>query len=139
MQPNDLAEKKRVYIDGEEIPGLVYAGAIRLEKGTLEVPEFSRIRTIQNGISKIPPYELRYKIARGTSTLNFFNDWYNNDEIKDVTIVRTDAHGVEFARKLLSQCECHVKEDPETDSANPGYAMITVIILPFDITDLDAE
>ena len=139
MQPNDMAEKKRVYIDGEEIPGLVYAGELRLEKGTIEVPEFRKIRTIQNGISKIPPYELRYKISRGTNTLQFFQDWYNNDEIKDVTVVRTDAHGSEFARTLMSECECHVKADPETDSANPSYAMITVIILPFEITDLEAE
>ena len=139
MQPNDMAEKKRVYIDGDEIPGFVYSGELRLEKGTIEVPEFKKIRTIQNGISKIPPYELRYKITRGTNTLQFFQNWYNNDEIKDVTIVRCDAHGAEFARTLMSQCECHVKADPETDSASPEYAMITAIILPFEITDLDAE
>ena len=134
-----MAEKKKVYFDGEEVPGLVYAGEIRLEKGTLEVPEFKKIRTIQNGISKIPPYELRYKVARGTNTLQFFRDWYHNDEIKDVTIVKTDAHGVEFARNLLSDCECHVIAEPETDSANPGYAMVTAIILPFEITPLEAE
>ena len=139
MQENSMAEKKRVMIDGEEIPGLVYVGSIRLEKGTLEVPEFSRIRTIQNGIKKIPPLELRYKINRGTNTLQFFQDWNDDDEIKDVTIIRCDAHGTEFARKLLQQCECHVVEDPETDSSNPGYAMVTAIILPFEITDLEAE
>ena len=54
MQRNDLAEKKRVLIDGEEIPGLVYLGAIPLEKGQLEVPEYDRVRRIQNGISTVP-------------------------------------------------------------------------------------
>lgn len=139
MQPNDMAEKKRVYIDGEEVPGFVYSGELRLEKGTIEVPEFKKIRSIQNGISKIPEYELRYKISRGTNTLKFFQDWYNLDEIKDVTIVRVDAHGSEFARTLMSQCECRVINIPETDSANPSYAMITAIILPYEITDLEAE
>jgi len=139
MQKNDLAEKKRVYIDGEELTGLVYAGEIRLEKGTIEVPEFRKIRTIQNGISKIPPYELRYKIARGTNTLKFCQDWYDGDEVKDVTIVRTDAHGSEFARTLLEQCECHAITAPETDSASPTYAMVSIAILPYEITPLDAE
>jgi hypothetical protein len=139
MQPNNMAEKRRVYIDGDEIPGLVYSGELRLEKGTIDVPEFQRIRKIANGVSVIPPYELRYKISRGTNTLKFFQDWYNNNEIKDVTVVRTDAHGAEFGRTLMSECECHVKADPEADMANPTYAMITIIILPFEITDLDAE
>ena len=138
MQPNDMAEKKIVYFDGEEIPGLVYCGELRQEKGVLDVPGFRKIRKITNGVTTLPEYEMRYKIARGTNTEQFFNDWFDNDEIKDVTIVRVDAHETEFSRKLLSQCECRAVADPETDTANPGYAQITTIILPFEITQLEA-
>ena len=93
MQINDMVEKRRVLIDGEEIPGLVFAGELKREKGRVEVPEFKRKRKIQDGIKTYPEYELRYKIARGTATLKFFRDWYNKDEVKDVTVIRTDAHG----------------------------------------------
>lgn len=139
MQSNDMAEKKRVIIDGEELPGLVFAGELSLEKGSIEVPEFKKIRVIQNGVSKTPPQELRYKIARGTNTLKFIKDWYFNDEVKDVTIIRTDAHGVEFGRTLLPQCECFQYTEPETDAASPNYAQSTIVLLPWDVIPLDAE
>lgn len=139
MQPNEMVEKKRVEIDGVEIAGLVYAGEMKLEKGTVEIPEFRKLRTVQNGITKYPPYELRYKLNRGGNTKSFFEDWYNNDEIKDVAIIRTDAHGVEFGRVLLSQCECGtIQLLPETDLASPAYAQMSVTILAWEITPIDA-
>lgn len=139
MQPNDMAEKKKAIIDGEEVPGLVFAGELILEKGTLEVAEFKRIRVIQNGVSKNPPYKMRYKIARGTNTLQFFRNWYNNDEVKDVTIIRTDAHGDEFARTLMSECECIEYTEPETDASSPTYAQVSITLLPWNIEPIDAE
>jgi len=139
MQANEMVEKKRSIIDGEEIAGLVYAGELVLEKGSVEIPEFRKIRTVQNGITKYPPYELKYKLNRGTNTKNFFQDWYSGDEIKDVTIIRTDAHGVEFERVLLSQCEClKIQLMPESDLASPAYAQMSVTILPWEITPIDA-
>ncbi len=138
MQRNDRAEKRRVYIDGEEIPGLVHIGEMTLEKGTIEVPEFSKIRVIQNGIMKYPPYEMKYKISKGTSTLKFFRTWFEDNEIHDVTIVRTDAHDDEFARTLLSECECAKYTEPEVGAEAPPFAQVSVTILPFEITPLDA-
>lgn len=139
MQPNEMVEKKRAIIDGEEIAGLVFAGELILEKGTVEVPEFRKLRTIQNGITKYPPYELRYKLNRGTNTKEFYQTWYNDDEIKDVTIVRCDAHGTEFGRVLLSQCEClKIQLMPETDLSSPAYAQMAVTLLPWEITPIEA-
>jgi hypothetical protein len=138
-QNNDMAEKKRVYIDGEEIKGLVSVGEIPLTKGRIEVPEFKHIRKIQNGISTMPEIPFVYKISRGTNTLQFLQDWYHKDEVKEVVLVRVDAHGDEFARTLLSECECVDYTDPETDSASPPYAQTTVVLLPFEITPLAAE
>jgi hypothetical protein len=138
MQRNDQAEKRKVYIDGTEVAGLVSCGEMKLEKGTIEVPEFSKIRIIQNGIMKYPPYELKYKLSKGTSTLSFFRTWFEDNEIHDVTIVRCDAHGGEFARTLLRDCEMTVYTEPEVAAENPPYAQIAVTIVPFEIITLDA-
>jgi hypothetical protein len=138
-QRNDLAEKKRIGFDGVEVPGLVNFAEVPLEKGQLEVPEFSRIRKIQNGISTVPAIEMTYKIARDTDTLAFFRDWFLQDEVKDVTVIRTDAAGVEFARTLLPSCECVRYSEPAFDAANPTYAQVMITILPWDVLPIDAE
>lgn len=139
MQPNEMVEKKKVLIDGVELAGLVFAGEMVLEKGSVEIPEFRKIRIIQNGIIKYPPYELKYKLNRGTNTKEFLTAWHTDDEIKDVVIVRTDAHGTEFGRVLLSQCEClKIQLMPDTDLANPAYAQMAITILPWEITPIDA-
>jgi hypothetical protein len=136
MQQNSLAEKSIIYIDGEEIPGLIFVGETLLEKGTIEVPEFARKRIIQNGITSIPAYDLRYKIDRGTNTSKFFRDWFDNNEIKDVTVVSVDAHGEEFERTLLSGCECTKYSKPETDAANPTFAFRNITLIPWENTIL---
>lgn len=138
-QRNDLAEKKKVIIDGEEVPGLVNFGEIPMEKGQLEVPEFSHIRRIQNGISTVPPIEMTYKLQRDTETLQFFRDWYFNDESKDITVIRTDASGNEFARTLLPDCECTRYLEPAFDASAPVYAQVQLTILPWDVIPIGAE
>lgn len=134
-----MAEKKRVLIDGEEIPGLVNVQEITLEKAQIEVPEFKKIRRIQSGITTIPAIELTYKLARGTSTHKFMKDWYFNDEQHDVTIVRTDASGAEFARTLLPSCECVRYQEPAFDASAPVYAQVPITIAPWDVLPIDAE
>lgn len=139
MQRNDLAEKKRILIDGEEIPGLVNFAEIPLEKGQLEVPEFSKIRRIQNGITTVPAIEMTYKVARDTNTLEYFKNWYFENEEHDVTVVRTDAAGSEFARTLLPSCECVRYVEPAFDAANPTYAQVMVTIAPWDVIPIEAS
>lgn len=139
MQTNDMAEKRRILADGTEIPGLVNVGDIILEEGVLEVPEFSKIRKIKNGITMIPTIPLIYKTNRGTETLKFFQDWKNNNEVKDVTLIRTDAHGAEFARQLWSGCEISKITYPAYDATSPTYAQIQIDILPYDVVDLEPE
>lgn len=138
MQKNDLAEKKKIMIDGVEIPGLLNVQEIPLEKGQLEVPEFSKIRRIQNGMSTIPAVELTYKIQRDTETLNFMKDWYLKDESKDVTIIRTDGGGVEFARTLLPQSECVRYYEPPYDAAAPTFAQVQITLCPWDVIPINS-
>lgn len=137
-QRNDMAEKKRVEIDGDEIPGLVNFQEITLEKGQLEVPEFDRIRRIQNGITTIPAIEATYKIARDTNTLAFFRDWWNLNQQKDVTVIRTDASGAEFARTLMQSCELVRFQEPAFDAASPTYAQVGITFAPWEIISIDA-
>ena len=134
-----MAEKKRVLIDGEEVPGLVNFAEIPLEKGQLEVPEFHRLRRIQNGISTVPAIDVVYKIGRDTNTLKTFKDWYFNDEDHEVTVIRTDAAGVEFGRTLLPSCECVKYAEPEFDAASPVFAQVRATILPWDVIPIDSE
>lgn len=133
-----MAEKKRVFIDGQEIAGLVKMGEILVEMGTIEVPEFHRIRVIKNGMKKIPIVEFTYKIVRGTETQKFFRDWFYDDLDHDITIVRTDATGEEFARTLMPGCECIQYQEPEFDGANPTYAQLHVKIVPWDVLPIDS-
>lgn len=133
MQSNEMVEKKKALFDGVEIFGLVSVDEITREKRTVEVPSFRRIRDVQADIEKMPQLTLVYKLERNTNTLEFFESYFDNNEVKDLTISRTDAHGVEFNRKVYSQCELLSISEPAYDAATPDFAKITVVVLPYDI------
>jgi hypothetical protein len=134
MQQNyDMAEKVKVYIDGEEIAGLVNFGEIDLAVNQIQVPEFDIIRNIDSGVKTIPAVEMIYKVSRGSKTLKFFQDWFNKKETHDVSKVSTDADGVEFSRDLLPASRCVGFKRPAYDAASPTYAQVTVTIAPWDI------
>lgn len=133
MQRGSLAEKKKVYFDGEEIPGLVSVKEITLEKAMIDVPAFKRIRQISSDITKVPPMELVYETARSTKTLKFWNDFYLKSEVHECVIVRTDAHGEAFDNLILPGCECIKLVIPEYDAATPKFASLTVTILAAEI------
>ncbi len=128
-----MAEKVKILVDGQEIQGLVNFGEMTLEKGQIEVPEFHKIRQIQNGITKIPAIELTFKISRNSDTFKKLKNWYFNDEIHDITKIRTDASGTEFARTLFPSCECVKYFEPAFDAANPTYAQIQTRFLAWDV------
>lgn len=135
MQENNMAEKKKVLWDREEIPGLVSVDEIAKEKGNIEVPSFKKISKVQNGIRTMPDLVFTYKIERGTNTLQFFKDFDNNNEVKDCTIIRTDAHGDEFARTVWTQCEVLTRTEPAYDAATPDYAKVTITVAPDDLIE----
>jgi len=137
MQENEMVEKKKCLWEGNEIPGLVSFGEVLREKRVVEVPSFRRIRDIQSGIEKMPQLTLVYKLERNTDTLNFFETFFDKDEVKDLEVIRTDAHGVEFKRKMYSNCELLSITEPAYDAANPDFSKITVVCCPYDIIDMD--
>jgi len=136
MQSNEMVEKKKGLWDGVEVPGLVNVAAIKREKRTVEVPSFRRIRDVQSGIVKMPQLTLIYKVERVTFTLQFFESFFDNDEVKDLEVIRTDAHGVAFNRKMYQDCEVISIEEPAYDAASPDYAKVTVVVAPKDIISL---
>lgn len=139
MQNNDMAAKRRVEYDGEEITGLVYSAELSLEDKSVVVPEFSKERTIGSGVTTIPVWEVRYKIKRGTNTLQFFRDWHTNKEVKDVMVINVDAHGVEYDRISLPECEClKYVPIPEADTGTPTYAQVSALIAPYDVIPIEA-
>ena len=72
MQKHQMVEKKKAYWDGEEIDGLARVADITLEKSTVEVPAFKRIRILQSDITKLPAIEFEYVVSRDSKTLKFF-------------------------------------------------------------------
>jgi hypothetical protein len=133
MQKSSMAEKKKVYWDGVEIPGLVSVAELTLEKSTIDVPSFKRIRKIQSGIITIPVVEMKYRIDRDTATQSFWEDFYFNDVVKDGIVYRVDAFGVEFAKRVLQQTECYKYTEPAYNAESPEYASITVGLIPWEI------
>ena len=137
MQENSMAEKDIVEFDGVDIPGLVNISERKREKAGIEVPSYKKIRTISNGVTKIPPFDLTYRYDRGTNTLSYFETWFDDNEVKDGVLIKHDAHGSEFERILLPKCECLAITEPAYDAASPGYAQITVTIAPWDYIPIE--
>ena len=135
MQTNEMIEKKKAKWDGVEIAGLVNVGEITREKRTAEVPSFFRIRDVSSGITKLPQVTLVYKIDRPTNTLAFFEKFFDDNEEKDLEVIRTDAHGDEFSRKSYTGCECISISEPSYDAANPNFAQVTITVAPHDIVN----
>lgn len=106
MQKNDLGLKRKILIDGEEVPGLVETSPLVDEEGTLDVPSFGRKIPIKDGIKRCAPLDCVYKVARDTKTQKFFYDWFNKNEYHDVTVINTDVTGEAVDKWLLQNCEC---------------------------------
>jgi len=136
MQSNEMIEKKRIKWDGVEIPGLVSVAEILREKRVVEVPSFRRIRDIQSGIEKLPQITVVYKLERNTNTLEFFESFFDNNEVKDCEIIRTDAHGIEFNRKSYTGCEILSITEPTYDAASPVFAQITIVLAIYNIVSI---
>lgn len=137
-QRNDMAEKVRLLIDGVELDGLVSVDEYPLEKGVIEVPEFSKIRVIQNGITKYVPLGAIYKIKRDSNTLKFLRDWFQKNEVHEIIKIRTDAGGIEFARTIFQACESVKYVEPKFDGAAPTYAQVVCSFVPYEVIPLDA-
>ena len=133
MQSTSMAYKIKVEFDGKEYPGLTKFGEISLEKGTIEVPSFMRINKIDNGVTTMPEIPATFETQRHTATRKFLHNYYNNGEEHDLTLILTDADGIEFERQSWINTRCRMIKNPEVDLASPTYAQLQVAFLPYDI------
>lgn len=129
MQKNDMALKRKVLIDGEEVPGLVESSALKDEEGVVEVPSFNRKHPIKDGVKLFDPIDLTYKVSRDTNTTKVFYDWFNKNEYHDVTVINTDATGVEVDKFLLRDCECKKYDARPYNAGGVEFFGIAVTII----------
>ena len=106
QKTNDMVLKRRIFIDNKEWPGLVSTSDLKDMEETAEVPGFNRKITIKAGVKKLEPFDLVYKISANTNTQQNFNNWFQKNELHDVTVINTDATGNEVNRWSLRNCEC---------------------------------
>lgn len=135
MQNNSTAQKARIMADGEEVAGFISMGEVAEEDEAIQVPGFQIIRNIRTGVRKMPEVEFAFETRRNTNTRQFLADWYHKKETKNLTIIYCDADGVEFARYLWSDVECRKHTIPATDHSKVDYAQVSVILIPYDITE----
>lgn len=129
MQKRGRAEKRRLEFDGQDIAGLNKCGKLASEKGELEVGENGRIYVIADGQIKWPAIEAEHLDQPGVGPNNardFFNEWYFDNLLKDVTYIRLDGHGSEIQRILLRDTEL-VTLDQGKDFDAVGVAIATII------------
>jgi len=138
MQQNSMAMKARFLVDGEDLPGLVKLGENPLENGVIEVPEFGRVKKIQNGVTVYPEIPATFEIRRNTNTRKKLNDWHGNKEKHDVTIIYCDADGSEYERQLWQDVELRRLSRPEVDFSAVKYAQFECIFLPYEIKTVDS-
>jgi hypothetical protein len=136
MQQNSMVEKQKLLIDGQELPGLVKVEEIPFEKMIIDVPEFEWIRKVNANVTTMPTLKATYSLQRNSPTLKFMRSWYDNNEVHDVTLKRTDAHGVEFEKMLFQDCENASKNIPAYDAGSPTYAQVVINIIPYNAITL---
>jgi hypothetical protein len=136
---SDMTEKRILLVDGEEVPGLINIEEYVIEQAEVEIPSRDSIIPVKNGVTKIPAINAVYKISRNSLSLKKFQNWFENNEYHEVTLIRTDGAGQEFGRELWPNTELSKLHAPAYDAASPVAAQVLVRFLPEKIIFLDAE
>ncbi len=129
-QKNDMAMKRKLIFDTtNEVPGLVEVSDLVDEEGTIEVPGFARKVNIKDGVKIYAPLDCVYKIQNETNTQQFFYDWFNKNELHDVTIINTDGVGAEINRWTLNDCECSKYSERTYNAGGVEFFGIAITIV----------
>lgn len=135
----DMVEKKILVVDGEVLEGLVSMDEYPLEEGVIDVPGQNKTVPVKNGVTKIPPVSMVFKIKRNSKTLKILLDWKNKNEYHDCVVIKTDGAGAEFGRELWDNVECSKYAGPAYDASAPVFAQAAITLLPEDINPIDPE
>lgn len=127
-QKNELSQKRKLLVDGNELPGLIECSGPKDEDSMLKVPRFGRVVSIKSGVKEFEPITAKYAIKRGTNTKAVLMSWKFNDELHDVVLINCDAAGAEIDRWLLQDCELPHVEESKYDAGNVEYMSLNVTI-----------
>lgn len=136
---NDQVEKIITEVDNNELPGLIALDEYVVETDAVNVPGRDRTVPVSNGVIKIPSVGATYKINRNTVTYQILSDWFYKNEVKDMTIIKTDGAGNEFSRELWPNVQLSKFNGPAYDASAPVPAQVMVTFLPEDIIPQAAE
>jgi len=136
MQEAKMVSKKKLIVDGQDVPGLINVDEISREKGAVEIPSFQSIVSRTDGTERVPPVMLTIRNDRDQEAHVLFEDWFKQNLVKDVIIVEYDGHSVEYGRYLLGRCECSRKTIQAFDAATGAASQFAVTILPESIDSI---
>jgi hypothetical protein len=136
---SDMVEKRILEVDGEALEGLVSVDEYPLEEGTVDIPGQTKTVPVKNGVTKIPPVNMVFKITRNSKTLKTLQNWKNKNEYHDCTMIVTDGSGNEIYRELWDNVECSKYAGPAYDASSPVFSQVAVTLLPEDIDPIDPE
>lgn len=139
MAKSRQGEKRKILVDGEEIPGMIAMSEYIVEDDSIESPGQDKVIMLRNGVQKIPEIDVTFRRDRDTPTEKLLKDWYYQNETHEVTVIRTDSAGNEFGRELWPETECRKFHTPAYDASAPVPAQIIVALLPEDIILIGAE
>jgi len=139
MPKSDQVEKKLIIVEGDELKDLISMDEYPIEDDVVEIAGRNKVVPVRNGVKKIPPIPAIFKFTRNSKTAKILQDWYYKHEYHDVTIVKTDGAGKEFARELWPNTELSKHHGPAYDASAPVSAQIMITFLPEDIIPVTAE
>lgn len=139
MPKSDMVEKRILLVDGDELEGLINIDEYVIEDDVVDAPGRDKTIPLRNGVKKIPPISATWKIKRDSTVLKFLENWYYKKETHDVTLIRTDAGGNEFARELWPNTEISKLNAPAYDASSPVLAQAMTTLLPEDIIPIKGE
>ena len=139
MAKGDMVEKKRLNVDGNDLEGVIEVGEYVIEDTVVNVPGRKKTVPVRNGVKIIPAVPARFKITRNSKTYTLLKDWYEKNETKDVTCIRVDSAGQEFARELWPNTEIAKFHSGAYAASAPDTAQIITTFLPEDIINIASQ
>ncbi len=136
MQTGILTDRRVVEVGGTSLEGLFKMSEFGTEVDSIEVAESKKLRLIGSGTEKILPVTFTFKILRNSATFEFYLEWREAEDNRDVVIFMTDKTERPenaWARILLADSETGGLKFPEYDPATPDVAQFEFPAYPSDI------
>jgi hypothetical protein len=132
-----FADKRIIRIDGEIIPGLKTVSGESVVTGRVQIVLENRNIPISDGVRVMPEIEMGFLIVKGSDIDRYFKQWQRQKEQKTITQQFTDGAGVILASEIWEDCEIADITTPDYDAESVGASMVTVVVLPYDITEVE--